>query len=1135
MYQIIKNYCENENTNGLFLMDMPTGFGKTYSVLEYLFDSCQQEQNKNRLYFFITPLKKNLPREELREHFRKAGKIKDFDNKVLFIDANSESALQNFDGVKKEIPSEIKETEVFKRFEQEIEFLNKHEKSNDSAIYPLLRDLKKKFREHTEPSFRCMLQEKLKKYRTPETRLDAVKHDKKWKWLGKLYPAVFTQERQIFFMSIDKFLRKNSPIVEPSYYFYNSKLIDNAIIFIDEFDSTKEKILDYIIQNGLQGKNDSIRLFKSIYSALSANDFPKILTDFPKGRELLENICKKAEKLCQTYQLGFQYHTSQDMTDDYKNFLFQDYSFHSILNGDNCYITSETDQSAKLNIIRFTPEKPESEKYNIHSMLGELRGFIRFFQGMVSIFASYYRKKRTELTQEDTIRSILDLFQLSTNDVDYLTNQIIISQQYQHIPDLDSSFDHSIYENGFRYYCFENAASHDMRTRIMMCSFQDSPEKLLLQVCSRAKVIGISATATLPTVIGNFDLKYLQSKLHGAYTTLSQEDYKRLSQKFHDSQTEYQSKIQIHAELIGAKDYSLQTWQNILGDDELAREVYQNLEMKVYRDKSGSHYCHERYARIAIAFKEFLMHDDIQAMLCLLTKHPKEDSSLNFKTLTEILNYVLISNDYKESAKDYIECLTSENYEKTKKSITERLSKNEKLFVISTYQTIGAGQNLQYPVPKTLKEKLLCSNQYPARKEKDFDAIYLDKPTNLFAGMESDWREEDFVKYLFETEFLQENAELSRNDALEHIQSAFRCYMTGEITRKTAENVYQTKSIRMYATRTIIQAIGRICRTNQKRQNIYIFADSRISDVIDLSVTDGRILNYEFLALADKIRDLHSAPAIDINLEKKAESVSSRICHVIDTMLNREWTEKTIKEWQKLREFVLQHPTASREEAELNQIYRNYVELPEKNNILYYIQDEDFHEVKISFTQTQQIHHVLNAENTRLPRLMQWEQLYQHFISKGYATEFQPNDYILSPPLWNNIYKGALGEVTGVFWFQHLLNIQLEEITNPDEFELFDFIIPNNKIYVDFKDWSESTQKSWEDEIQKITAKAEKCNCHRVIIANILTKRDYKIQSFIRNDIHFLIIPALLNDKKTLTVNHGAVEAIRSFIDVNTD
>ena len=37
MYQIIKNYCEDENTNGLFLMDMPTGFGKTYSVLKYLF------------------------------------------------------------------------------------------------------------------------------------------------------------------------------------------------------------------------------------------------------------------------------------------------------------------------------------------------------------------------------------------------------------------------------------------------------------------------------------------------------------------------------------------------------------------------------------------------------------------------------------------------------------------------------------------------------------------------------------------------------------------------------------------------------------------------------------------------------------------------------------------------------------------------------------------------------------------------------------------------------------------------------------------------------------------------------------------------------------------------------------------
>ena len=57
MYQAIKNYCENERTNGLYLLDMPTGFGKTYNVIKYIFDASTNEANKDRKYFFITTLK----------------------------------------------------------------------------------------------------------------------------------------------------------------------------------------------------------------------------------------------------------------------------------------------------------------------------------------------------------------------------------------------------------------------------------------------------------------------------------------------------------------------------------------------------------------------------------------------------------------------------------------------------------------------------------------------------------------------------------------------------------------------------------------------------------------------------------------------------------------------------------------------------------------------------------------------------------------------------------------------------------------------------------------------------------------------------------------------------------------------
>ena len=61
MYEVIKNYCENEKTNGLFLMDLPTGFGKTHNVIQYIFDAVCDEKNKDKKFFFVTNLKKITP------------------------------------------------------------------------------------------------------------------------------------------------------------------------------------------------------------------------------------------------------------------------------------------------------------------------------------------------------------------------------------------------------------------------------------------------------------------------------------------------------------------------------------------------------------------------------------------------------------------------------------------------------------------------------------------------------------------------------------------------------------------------------------------------------------------------------------------------------------------------------------------------------------------------------------------------------------------------------------------------------------------------------------------------------------------------------------------------------------------
>ena len=340
----------------------------------------------------------------------------------------------------------------------------------------------------------------------------------------------------------------------------------------------------------------------------------------------------------------------------------------------------------------------------------------------------------------------------------------------------------------------------------------------------------------------------------------------------------------------------------------------------------------------------------------------------------------------------------------------------------------------------------------------------------------------------------------------------------------------------MYSIRTVIQAIGRICRTNQKNPNIYIFADARLSDCIDTSVKNNRILNYEFLELIKLIPYEKPTTHEDEILKNTALLNSNRISRKIYSMLQNKWTDTNILQWKKLREYVMTHPTASLTVEQDDIIIKNYdIPLPSKSNILYYSQDDDFRNIKISFTQDSNIHLVENEEKTRLNRLMKWDILKKYFCKNNYATEFVPDDYIMSPPLWNNIYKGALGEVVGKFWFEHIFNISLEEIDDNETFELFDFKIPEKDIYVDFKNWNETTDMDWNEMVDKIEKKAKKCSCENVIVANIITKDEYKIQNCVRNDVNLLILPSLLRDNGEISIDQKAVTEIRRYLNEYTD
>ncbi len=1156
MYNIIKRYCENEHTNGLFLLDMPTGAGKTYSVVKYMFDAVQ-DPSDNRKFFFITTLKKNLPDKDLKRLFEKEGQSAQFEEKCLKIDSNYESVIS---GLKPErIPESIKKSNEYRSLEQYVNLVKNLRNENKYHLRNALLAAEDSLRREAEPKFRKMLQSLLKKkYANIKDRLTAIKTNSEWQWVADLYPSVFMRERQVIFMSVDKFLSLNSTIIEPATMLYHSDILENAIVFIDEFDATKETVLKNIIQNGLLDKIDYIDLFNAVYSALKMRKFPAVLTKPSEKKEennckglslqdILDKTKKIADDIHDTFSLKYSHRTEHTTDENVNNFLFQDHQYHSILNGNKSYIAAVTDHNKQINEIKFFNERPEKDRDNIQVMLGKLRGFITYFMGAVRILALNYQQLKTgqrrennsdDFTLEEAVRTVLAEFKLSGAYINYLTAQILVSSYKNKTEIPFAGLDLAFYEKGFRYYDFEDNYAHDMQSKIMMCSFQLTPEKLLLRFCEKAKVLGISATAMIPSAIGNYDIAYLAKKLQDKYICMTDAEREQLEDTFLQSVKGYH-KVKIHTQLIGGGEYSASAWEKVIPDKELAQDLFDRIERACSEDNKN--YNKERYLRIATAFKAFLTRQNIQSFLCVLTKHPrKNDKTLDLNVLLDIFKIITCWESTAFDVEKNVIQLDGDEYDTKKDDIIKRLSNEERLFVLSVYQTIGAGQNLQHPAPKAMRENLVAVNDFSNKGEKDFDAIYLDMPTNLIPQLTPNLTEEDFIKYIFYVEMLKEKAELSVHDATALIKKAFRCYSTKIVPMEPVTNIYNCRSVVLLATRVIIQAIGRICRTNLKAKDIYVFADSRIADRIDFNICSGKMFNYEFLKLTEALASIakeHNIEEREKLLQNNAQLNSNRVIKFINTILRENWTDDKMICWKHLRKIVLMYPSISAADLEHMEFeYKEmiisyfYVEMPEENNRIFYTWERDFDNVQVFFTKKAGMAEV-SAESSRLDFLMRSDFLRGYFENQHWATSFSPGKYIMSPPLFNNIYRGALGEAVGKALFHHYLNAELLDIEDNDLFELFDFQVKNTSVFVDFKNWHEYSYKKSDQEISHIIKKARECGAKCVIIANIFADGNYVIREKTEDGIKIVIIPSLLKNESSIPVQEiSAWEKIRECI-----
>ena len=183
-----------------------------------------------------------------------------------------------------------------------------------------------------------------------------------------------------------------------------------------------------------------------------------------------------------------------------------------------------------------------------------------------------------------------------------------------------------------------------------------------------------------------------------------------------------------------------------------------------------------------------------------------------------------------------------------------------------------------------------------------------------------------------------------------------------------------------------------------------------------------------------------------------------------------------------------------------------------KNDKYYYTQEEDFNSVSVSFYPDQTHPLQVSERGTKLNEMMGIPGVRSLFEENEWATSFVPNDYIMTPTLWNNIYKGAIGEVVGKYLFETVSKVKVTEITNPDDYELFDYAVDGTSVYLDFKNWHEGFTANREETLQKIAEKAQKCGASCVIVANVIAAGEWNVRETDILDVHIVEIPCLVRE-----------------------
>lgn len=1110
-------FSDTHETTGLLVAEAPTGYGKTYETVHAIYQYIRNGGKSQVL--FVTNLLKNLPEDELRRAYRQDGRESEFEKEVLKLSSN-ESVVEDVI-LQVEVPQEF-QTDAYDALRKACEKRIYFQKQGGEAGREMVRFLEDSIRTDLEPKFRHELESHLRKAfpQGPGQRRKAVRSQKRYQWMAKLYPAIFWSEYKVILLSIYKLMVRNTPLVEQSFDCLSDRMIKGRIVCIDEFDASRSAVLDKLIDDALKLKEDYLRLFLQVYQGItthkSSKELERIRKNFEDGRGTTwKDLTQQAKMIYQEGALHYSMKTVDTDVDQGRNFLFHDTSYHTVLDGRRTHIRMErSDEHQQLQLHFETKAEYDAHQGEspiaVQTLLRRIHVFLLRFQRYVYGWAECYARqmnvgKRADedvYTTVAAVESILSEYNLGVEQAHLMLGELDSGRTgSRHSPATPNL---SFYETGFRLFEFTDDDRHRTKTYVQYLELRKTPEKMLLYLCRRAKVVGLSATAALPTVLGNYDLKYLKEQLQGHYHELSRPAKDKICKELETLWGPYRDgRVQVELRVVDRGQEHLQLeerLEKIFTRPENVRRYTQRLNIL-----EGKRYVQDRYCNIFTAMKAFWMHPEIRSFLCLNQILPASGKAgMDKCLLQDVLEDLRLELAPQDTGEIFV-LRSSGEFDTDKDNLLKDLRAGAKRFILSSYQTLGAGQNLQYSIddPQNFIRLNAETGENDSRfQQKDMDALYLGDVTHVAVNLsgEDALTEKDLVKFCFQVECLYQNDEISYQTLKMLLKDGLGCFSSSRRVLNTpAQTVLrQSASVHGQITRDVIQAVGRIGRTFLKRPVVYLFTTEKTLGDLAPECLENRLLSPEMQALGRARSELRQRAKQTDAVQNEVERKATRGKSYIMRMLGVSWNRESMALWKELRETVLRCPRADAELLERDPVVRTYyIPLPKGQAGYLFAQKGDFSEVLLCLDGNRAVFAErlratglspsrVSEEEARLPLIFSYPGMRNHFANHGWAAEFGDGPYILSPVLFQNIYKGALGEAAGSFILRQELGLSLREIEDPSRFETFDFQLGED-VYFDFKHWKAGTRMEEAAMRTKMLEKLESVGGRRAFIVNLIS------------------------------------------------